>query len=127
MGHGINKISMNRTIKFRAYDSKNGMVYNPTFMIPKQGQVTLNDILKIIPNVMQYTGLKDKKGFEIYEGDILKFEAQNIIGIINWSIRELGFILRENESSYTSDLGGYSLEAFEIIGNIHENPELLNK
>ena len=105
-----------REIKFRAWD-KNHQMYEGTencaFMIDlarKNSEIVL----------MQYTGLKDKNGKEIYEGDICsghsdgdgkivwndfewvyQFEGEDIVGI--WEVR--------------SDL--------KIVGNIYENPELL--
>ena len=70
--------------------------------------------------IMQYTGLKDKNGKEIYEGDIvyipdMKFEVK---------FRET--ICWDCGGNYTGM--GYEIsEAYEIIGNIYENPELLEK
>jgi len=77
--------------------------------------------------LMQYTGLKDKNGKEIYEGDILSFG--------NWSDTKKPCLFKvywnaESASFDTWDLRhnkwGGQLDAFsEVIGNIYENPELL--
>lgn len=72
---------------------------------------------------MQYTGLHDKNGKEIYEGDILSFEvfAYKTQGIVKYI--ENGFWLtNEIGDRYVPDL-----EYSEVIGNIYENPELVSK
>lgn len=68
--------------------------------------------------LMQYTGLKDKNGKEIYEGDVVKREEENpcLVEIGDGMITAGGVWLNEFRAS---------LE--EAIGNIHENPELLTK
>lgn len=73
-------------------------------------------------DVMQYTGLKDKNGKEIFEGDIVKcFKIHNSIVCMAeyaWGLKTktLGFIP-------FSEIYGH----FEVIGNIYENPELLEE
>lgn len=78
--------------------------------------------------LMQYTGLKDKSGKEIYEGDIVEFfpcpeseeEQHFIIGLITYRKEYAAFSARSKGMHY------YLLDenSTKIIGNIHENPEL---
>jgi uncharacterized phage protein (TIGR01671 family) len=67
--------------------------------------------------LMQYTGIKDKNGVEIYEGDILKWNAKEwgceFNEVVEWDFDLL------NARKYDW------AEWCEVIGNIHENPELL--
>lgn len=72
---------------------------------------------------LQYTGLKDKHGKEIYEGDILQLPSryygdtyyEKSIGVIEW----------DYDSWYVKNQGDAQYSDMEIIGNIYENPELL--
>jgi uncharacterized phage protein (TIGR01671 family) len=86
---------------------------------------------------MQYTGLKDKNGKEIYEGDILEGEAPT--GIVKFGIFDnnqdgspehacgSGFYFesRDGISSLSALLVG--VYKYKVIGNIYENPKLLGK
>lgn len=102
-----------RDIKFRAWD--NGMFYE--VVVISDGMWTDNLLRDSWHRggVMQYTGLKDKNGKEIYEGDIIRISTgYEYVVEIKWY--NLG-----NSKAY-----GYSYEpSCVIIGNIYENPELI--
>jgi uncharacterized phage protein (TIGR01671 family) len=125
-----------RPIKFRAWhEDAGGMVYfglgedNISVYSSKDGQqYTLR--VADAPSVMQFTGLHDKNGVEIWEGDICRTYKY---GVDNegWSR------LTENNKKYynivvkylaNTPFCGFVVQGFyEVIGNIYENPELLEQ
>lgn len=110
---------MNREIKFRAwsvYDQK--MFYDVQETYDSYWEQSFGSLLDNEDwFVMQYTGLKDKNGKEIYEGDILKGDEPGFNDVVVY--KENKFILEP--------LGDDCIywELTEVIGNIYENPELL--
>lgn len=112
---------MNRELRFRAWDGEK-IVYNQ-FAISSYGEVhayePAREYFGFFPNswkVMQWTGLLDSKGNEIYEGDILSFENQkSVVEYIG-----NGFWVKEGERNWMP-----SEHLCEIIGNIFENSDLL--
>ena len=95
------------------YDTSPVTYYTGEFPAPDDPDIIL----------MQYTGLHDKNGKEIYEGDIIQMgEAVPHIGEVVF--HHGGFKMR-GETAFISFIQTANMETSKIIGNIYENPELL--
>ena len=128
---------MTREIKFRGKNKKNGeWFYGNLFDKDIYGRThictTTKGCLDIDPNTIgQFTGLLDKNGNEIYEGDIVKTKG-GWGGVVLWNSRSYFYIKDNNYYEYEepdlSPIGSLlccERKQLEIIGNIHDNPELL--
>lgn len=96
-----------RSIRFRAWDNhEKKIIYFP-----------LSDVGNFVGyEVMQYTGLKDKNGKEIYEGDIIDDQGNALRYAVSWDDAGAGWkYIRE---AYMANC--------EVIGNVHQNPELIH-
>jgi hypothetical protein len=136
---------MMREIKFRAWDTKlKKMIFTGFHLI---GEVMAFDLIEqyCLENkadanssierwndieVMQYTGLKDKNGKEIYEGDILSYGQYSdnsgpCLHIVRWDTGDAGFVTHE----IAFQKQDFPLDTYnaEVIGNIYENPKLLKE
>lgn len=110
-----------REIKFRAWDKENKMMisFEPLF-VGDQGMYWQGDLLE----PMQYTGLKDKNGREIYEKDIINTVDGKCV--VRWNEKLATFVLAKDGWMYDHYFGEeFEPEHCEVIGNIHENPQLL--
>ena len=127
--------TMNRQLKFRAWDGISMLDWDKV-------KTSFSDIIEVANfEVMQYTGLKDKNGKEIYEGDILCNDQYNTWewrGVVKFSHGVFGAEWLSNVKSQ-SMVGSWGqkhnlrkldddiLERQIIIGNIFENPQLLQQ
>mgnify|MGYP000867915488 CR=1 FL=1 len=120
---------MNREIKFRAWDEKLKLMYaTDSVSLCIDGEICYLDTdgewVADMANritLMQYTGLKDKNGKEIYEGDIIHcWGGEYYQGY--WEYNQK-FVV---EFGWTQSMWEMlHVENIEVIGNIHDNPELL--
>ena len=137
---------MSRPIKFRAWDKiDKRMMYRDVFdrnwyATPKNDEGGCHTIRSIHPDdkqrvvLMQFTGLNDKNGKEIWEGDIVKYwheselEEGARVTEIEWCGEDYpAFDLKHNDCTEINGLSNYgACGHIEVLGNIYENPELLN-
>lgn len=111
-----------REIKFRAWDKEQAKM-KKDFRFDEFNDV--NDYFADNDFVfMQYTGLKDQNGKEIYEGDILTW-GNNVIVKVYWA-NNLAMFRCVIEGTEEFDLFAFNQEA-SIVGNIYENKELLDE
>jgi len=121
-----------REIKFRAWlKEERKMVNVETLFIginrlcfgnSKTEDLFFRDFEEV--ELMQYTGLKDKNGKEIYEGDIYHVGDKNIRYLVVWF--DSGFEGKQLRSTSYAGLKSWAKD-IEILGNIYENPELLEE
>ena len=122
-----------REIKFRGLDVANSewiygslvKVYK-NYHILEEGETQAHAYNRVEEDsIGEYTGLKDKDGKEIYEGDILEFSKGGIM-YVEWNDDFKMFVLvdpREKKASLNICI--YATEHIKVIGNIFENKELL--
>lgn len=125
--------------RFRAWDEKNKEMFKDTFAVTESGEVVTveQDFITIAPDyifvdhltLMQSTGLTDKNGKEIFEGDILSIETdeENVKVEVSWDSKHALFVFESkkyNEKEALGELFEDNSYPFKIIGNVWEHPEL---
>lgn len=134
-----------REVKFRHYDKRDKVMtyqdkHNFSVRLRNSGKdgnevyistgiMIDNGFCPETNELMQYTGLKDKLGKEIYEGDIITYDYYNDFGqfgrIQQYTERVEFKQGRFTTHKFEGNVYNYHVDSVEIIGNIHENPELL--
>lgn len=137
---------MNREIKFRAWDKYNkrminrieedgeyAICFNGEIRCIKHGETPFNITLPQGLELQQFTGLLDKNGKEIWEGDVVKYE----VGCSDGSVYKKIASVKYGEFNCSCCDGVYGwyfddgdireCDRYEVIGNVMENPDLLNK
>lgn len=124
-----------REIKFRFFDKIKKRVLdverlifpideNNYCIVTTEGYFRINE-----GQLMQYTGLKDKNGKEIYEGDIIRATFPDCTAVVAWeqdTVRNIGYTIEsERKIVYVDRVDRNDKSAVEVIGNIYENKELL--
>lgn len=126
-----------RSIKFRAWDIDRKELFFPSSISWKDGVMWAanvhgeNRYETVIEKseLMQFTGLLDKNGKEIYEGDIVRYSFLDVfldVGKIIWT-NSARFVWWARDEGNGYAMTFRDAENREIIGNIHENPELLTE
>ena len=119
-----------RDIKFRAYYKADKRIYEVLYLDFASNELRLWDEETELDfecsfedvELMQYTGLKDKNGVEIYDGYIVgdKYGVK-IPMVVTWDDAGFRTLGKHNGEQYV----GYVKDSCEVVGNIYENPELL--
>lgn len=73
-----------------------------------------------------WTGLEDYSGNKIFHGDVVVHDATKKAYIVKWVASSAGFRLWSNADRRYYDFGNNSVRAFDIIGNIYDNPDLID-
>ena len=119
-----------REIKFRCWDKEKKVFVKGMlcFGYDDFKWVLLNDNYEQIlwsynGELSQYTGLLDKQGVEIYEGDIAKVHSYSVTGLGKVGFNKGSFVF--NKFEYPTSQVLHSFSEIEIVGNVFENSELL--
>jgi len=130
---------MAREIKFRGFNRKNGVLLHGFYLQNRGAHFVCPDEFadgkswddyEIDPATLgQYTGMKDKNGREIYEGDVMKlvYPEYTVTVKVGWSKRNCCCfsVTRVDLEEKSFVLDKWEAQHAEVIGNIHDNPELL--
>ncbi len=128
--------------KFRAWDSKNGLMWNVTDIMWRKGEIVyirgtttfngkedypigtsfgMDSVSRADVTLLPYTGLKDKYDTEIYKGDVIRDEESGKFGKVDFELGHF-YCTLDFGTDFASGVCRYG----KVAGNVHENQELLN-
>jgi uncharacterized phage protein (TIGR01671 family) len=123
----------NSRLKFRAWDKWHKEMFNPLMNGWSLKQLVEGKVENASGSfnqypVMQFTGLHDRNGREIYESDVVKC-ANGSEGVFVWSNKLAMYRLDTNQTKggWSHPVEGFDPDTLEVIGNVHENPKLLKE
>jgi hypothetical protein len=118
-----------RDIRFRAWDrERNQMHYQYLRFVPDSEYAVIDDngSERFLTDVQQFTGLKDKNGKDIFEGDILGADSTPNQYEVYWNDHQAAWNVKGGAGFLPAWINSFTL-GLEVIGNIYSNPELLNQ
>ena len=122
--------------KFRAWTEEGEVMYydvypfkNDTLLL-SYDEIAFDEVPASDFILMQSTGLKDKNGKEIYEGDIVRYECcfETYVEEVIYDDKHCNFgTIDKDEKTFSFDalISDFDVDCFEVVGNKYENPELL--
>jgi uncharacterized phage protein (TIGR01671 family) len=125
-----------RKFKFRAWDASDREMVDMLFTDPDGWFIGFFDGANEGKNnvLMQFTGIKDKNGIDIYDGDIVRVESNGSKFAVEYVDNAMQFVFTKeigNKDALSIKLSNdrekrkKQVETLEVVGNVYENPELL--
>jgi uncharacterized phage protein (TIGR01671 family) len=113
---------MEREIKFKVWRKEEKRMIDPDIVKDWPTEALVSDNFH---RILQYTGVSDSNGIEVYEGDIVRSpqqgDSEGSIYTVSWDLEKGAWRLKMKDKEAVFSL----VKDYEIIGNIYENPELI--
>ena len=124
--------------KFRAWTEEGKVMYYDVYpfkddtLLLSYDEIAFDEVPASDFILMQYTGLRDKNGREIYEGDVVRYECcfESYVEEVIYDDKHCNFgTIDKNEKTFSFDalISDFDVDCFEVVGNKYENLELLGE
>lgn len=126
------------TPKFRAWTEEGKVMYYDVYpfkddtLLLSYDEIAFDEVPASDFILMQYTGLRDKNGREIYEGDVVRYECcfESYVEEVIYDDKHCNFgTIDKDEKTFSFDalISDFDVDCFEVVGNKYENLELLGE